>query len=33
MANNPRDLRYLITAPELALRLFDVTLIDLRPAE
>lgn len=27
------DLRYLITVPELALHLRDVTLIDLRPAE
>ena len=27
------DPRYLITAPELAARLHDVTLIDLRPAE
>lgn len=33
MANNFPDPRYLITAPELASRLSEVTLIDLRPAE
>jgi len=33
MTNNFPDPRYLITAPELASRLSDVTLIDLRPAE
>lgn len=33
MANNFPDPRYLITAPELASRLSDVTLVDLRPAE
>ena len=33
MTNNYPDFRYLITAPELASRLHDVTLIDLRPAE
>jgi len=33
MANQFSDPRYLITAPELATRLHDVTLVDLRPAE
>ncbi|MDP2397840.1 MAG: rhodanese-like domain-containing protein [Burkholderiales bacterium] len=33
MANYFPDPRYLITAPDLASRLTDVTLIDLRPAE
>jgi thiosulfate/3-mercaptopyruvate sulfurtransferase len=33
MTNQFPDPRYLITAPELAARLRDVTLIDLRPAE
>ena len=33
MPNNFPDLRYLITAPDLASHLSYVTLIDLRPAE
>ena len=33
MSDNFPDPRYLITAPELASRLNDVTLVDLRPAE
>ena len=33
MANIFPDSRYLISSPELASRLNDVTLIDLRPAE
>lgn len=33
MANNFPDPRYLLSAPDLASRLSDVTLIDLRPAE
>lgn len=33
MTNGFPDTRYLISAPELAARLSDVTLVDLRPAE